>query len=182
MFSAPLFKVLTTHWSYSAYATIAVIVIYLATDKPTAADASLPENGLCHVKKIIDGDSLKVRCRQGVFELRLQYIDAPEITQAQWGEFAKAQLSHLAKDSIYVEFSGLDSYRRNLATIYPADAHDGDAINLELVKLGAARSYSRYRPPTPYRDAMKKAKREKRGIWQERGLHQDPVKYRRLAH
>ncbi len=181
MFSAPLFKVLTTHWAYSAYATIVVIVIYLATDKPTAADASLPENGLCYVKKIIDGDSLKVRCQQSVFELRLQYIDAPEITQGQWGEFAKAQLNHLAKDSIYVEFSGLDSYRRNLATIYPADSR-GDAINLELVKLGAARSYSRYRPPTPYRDAMKKAKREKRGIWQEKGLHQDPVKYRRLAH
>ncbi len=130
--------------------------------------------------KVVDGDSINVRCFGEKHRLRLMHIDAPEMKQKPWGDRARRVLKSLIKDDeIFVEFHKQDIYHRDLAVIY---ADKEDALNLQLVKRGFARVYRRYKPPSQYVAAMKQAKKQRVGIWQKTGLHQDPMRFRRLMY
>lgn len=170
----------TTHRAYSLYSTVIVVVISLITYRPATSPATVSD-AVCDVAHVIDGDSLTVFCGKQSHNLRLMHIDAPEITQAIWGEHARSTLQRFAQQQVFVDFHGKDIYQRDLALVY-SPANRQVAINLRLVEQGAARVYSHYQPPEAYRLAMKQAKKARRGMWQVKGLHQDPMRYRRLAY
>ncbi len=176
---ALLFTALTSQWSYTLLSCLAVVGIYWA--RSPAKPAPPPSNdGWCAVIKVVDGDSVNVRCGQHRHRLRLMHIDAPEMRQKPWGARARTALKHLLTDNIYVEFHGRDVYQRDLAVIY-ADRQQ-PALNWQLVEQGAVRVYRRYKPPKPYVSAMRRAKKARLGIWRQKGLHQDPMRFRRLSH
>lgn len=181
-------KWLTSQWGYVLISSLCVVIIALSTHRPNSSNtidkpidqAVVGQRLLCRVKRVIDGDSLLTICAQQTHRLRLMHIDAPEVKQL-WGEKATSVLRELAGQQVIVEFHGQDIYQRDLAVIYPSNMEaEAIAINLTLVKQGMARVYSRYQPPDNYRVAMKTAKANKLGIWQQQGLHQDPMRYRRL--
>lgn len=173
--------------AYLLFSSLLVAGITWWRSTPQRPALPAPDDGVCEVLQIIDGDSLTVNC-QGqkghngqTHELRLMHIDAPELTQPRWGDKAKQALQALAVSQVTVHFHGKDIYQRDLAVIFPP-TQGAEAINLTLVKQGVARVYSRYQPPAEYLTAMKTAKRHGVGIWQYSGLHQDPQRFRRLAH
>lgn len=167
--------------TYLLLSSLIIILIAYLTAKPNRADTK-PHDGLCQVNSIIDGDSLTVTCAGRQYPLRLMHIDAPELGQQPWGKKAKMALQALAGQSVQVAFHGHDVYARELAIIYASTATpDMLSINEQLVQQGFARVYRRYQPPPKFVAAMKAAKRQQRGIWQQDGLHQDPQRYRRLA-
>jgi len=143
----------------------------------------------CQVLSIIDGDTIITKCRNYKMRIRLQYIDAPELSQGSWGNKSKNTLKELAGKYVSLQLMGLDIYHRYLAVVFRGMLFSGKLadekrvpINLTLVKVGMARVYARYHPPYRYLQAMKNAKRNERGIWATRGLQQDPARYRRLAY
>lgn len=136
---------------------------------------------ICQSEKVIDGDSVLMHCSgvEKLLNIRIQQIDAPEMSQAAWGEKSRQALERLlTQPPITISLTGKDIYARDLAWIY--NQH-GDVAEQMLLQ-GMARVYSQYRPPEGYRAAMRQAKKAKRGIWSIKGLHQDPKRYRRLAY
>jgi micrococcal nuclease len=113
---------------------------------------------------IPDGDTVFVK--GGKYDgkaLRLKGIDAPERAQA----FSKKSRSALVKKIGKVQFKVLvhesDKYDRFLATLYVG----GRNINKEMVMEGWAWAY-RYKGITElYEEEMKKAQREKLGLWKD---------------
>ncbi len=170
-------------WGYTLMSSLAVVFIALTSQRQeaTASKAQRGQTQLCSVLKVVDGDSINVRCFGEKHRLRLMHIDAPEMKQKPWGDRARRVLKSLIKDDeIFVEFHKQDIYHRDLAVVYANK--DAKALNLQLVGQGVARVYRRYKPPSQYVSAMKKAKKQRVGIWQKAGLHQDPMRFRRLMY
>ncbi|PID65162.1 MAG: nuclease [Gammaproteobacteria bacterium] len=170
---------LLSRTTYLLLSSMAVVVIAwwtapLRRPAPPAADS-----GMCTVTRVIDGDTLIATCHGQKHKLRLMHIDAPELAQQPWGQRAKQALAALAQTQIWVDFHGQDVYQRDLAEVYSADKTH--SINQALVEQGMARVYRRYQPPTTLLDAMKNAKQQGIGIWQQSGLQQNPQRFRRLA-
>lgn len=178
-----LITYLCSRSAYLLFSSMAVLVIALLSAKPPIAKPLTKINdAVCQVSRIIDGDSLTVTCEKQQYQLRLMHIDAPELAQKPWGKQAKQALASLTPATVSISFYGQDVYDRHLAIIYPAHKLDGESINLLMVKQGFGRVYQRYKPPAVYVTAMKVAKQQGNGIWQQAGLQQNPQRFRRLAH
>lgn len=158
-----------------------MLIAFLSPAQKTPLPLPWAKEGVrqnCAVLRVIDGDSIELRCRSHKLEVRMQHIDAPEMQQHHWGQEARHQLRTKVGNSVQVEISGQDVYQRYLATLWQAEEN----INLAMVAEGFARVYPNYQPPRPYLIAMRQAKADKRGIWSKPGLQQDPQRWRRLAH
>lgn len=169
--------------AYFLMSTVGVLlIVYFAKDDRIDAIPQRQQSYSCQIKRIIDGDSVMADCQalsSQTLEVRLLYIDAPELTQPYWGKRSREALSLLLSSSkVSIQFAGRDYYHRYLGEIYG----DNNNINLAMVGAGMAMVYSRYHPPQVFIDARQNAKKAKRGIWQTRGLHQDPQRFRRLSH
>ncbi len=163
-------------------ATAAVLMLYYFTDRQRRGDVSLTNNVWysCHLETVVDGDSIEAKCHDDgkLLRIRLNHIDAPEMKQGDWGRISKMALADLLTPTIDIRFQGRDVYQRYLGEIKSRQ----HIVNVELVERGMARVYKRYHPPKIYLTAMQRAKAQKRGIWRETGLHQDPQKFRRLSY
>ncbi len=132
----------------------------------------------CQVDSVIDGDSLLANCNGRVYSVRLESIDAPELSQGLWGKQSKTNLQKIIKSQqVTLKISGIDRYQRYLATVFVKNVD----IGLQQVKAGHAVVYRRYQPPVDYLSAMKSAKKSSQGVWSKEGLQQNPQHYRRLA-
>lgn len=118
------------------------------------------------VTKIIDGDSLKVRNRKKVYEIRLYGIDAPEYDQPY-----AAKAKNLVKDTILgktvtvipVEW---DKYHRLVAIV----SYKNEAINERLLRRGLAWYYPKYCKKSvcqSWQKSGKTAKKKKQNLWSD---------------
>ncbi|MDN3577078.1 thermonuclease family protein [Chitinimonas viridis] len=108
-----------------------------------------------------DGDTLIVQINGVRTSVRLQDIDAPELSQP-WGKEAKTCLDRLITNrTLSVGSTSKDRYGRTLATVYV----DGLNLNLELVKQGCAWLYREYSSEAGFDAAEQAAKLAKLGLW-----------------
>ncbi len=128
--------------------------------------------------QVIDGDSLIV---DGV-EIRLHGIDAPEYKQYcyrkngkkyQCGAEAEKFLKKLLNGEVECAIKNKDRYKRSVAVCYAGQKD----INRMMVRNGWAVAYTTY--GDDYFEDEKKARSEKRGIWQ--GKFMRPEFFRRLT-
>lgn len=117
---------------------------------------------------IADGDTITVLDEdRRQHKVRLQAVDAPEKGQEHW----RASKQHLAgrvfSQQVTVEYSKADRYGRIVGRVL----RDGEDINLELLRVGAAWLYRKYSRELParmqsdYAAAEMSARKEKQGLW-----------------
>lgn len=141
------------------------------------SDAS-DEAPRCEVRKVIDGDSVALDCAGQTLEVRLYCIDAPEMSQAPWGERSRDHLWNLLPGQVRLVAHDTDTYGRVVAELI-SDDEVKENLNLRQVQAGQAAVYRRYCKLKEYYRAEEKARDIKSGIWESRGLHRKPWEYRR---
>jgi micrococcal nuclease len=129
------------------------------------------------VVEVVDGDTLRVRAGQEIRTVRLVGIDAPERSHpSKPKEFladeAAGFLSSLcAGKAVEMEagFEDTDAHGRLLRYLF---LPDGRLVNREMVRQGFARVYRRFRfsREAEFSEAEREARREEKGLWQEKGL------------
>ena len=135
------------------------------------------------VISVTDGDTLTMLLAdKKKLKIRLTGIDAPEKRQS-YGAKSKEHLASLVYQKIVkVEYSRVDRYQRTLGKVLM----EGIDINLEQVLNGFAWHYKTYakdqsvRDQNEYSKAEVKAKRNRRGLWQDE-RPQPPWEFRKGA-
>ena len=117
------------------------------------------------VTRVLDGDSLLIRGKDRVHEIRLYGIDAPEYKQP-FGRAARGMARKLLlRREVEVIGVDVDRYGREVALVY----HGNTLVNRELVRAGAAWLYPRYCRKKELCRAMRadqdQARRERLGLW-----------------
>lgn len=135
-----------------------IIVVWLVYSPALAAD-------LVGIPRIVDGDTLAI----GSTRVRLEGIDAPETDQIclnangmHWvcGIDARDELTvHVGGREIRCSSSGVDAYKRTLATCYLGD----EDLNAWMVQQGWALAYVQY--SSTYRRVEEDARTNQRGLW-----------------
>lgn len=117
--------------------------------------------------RVQDGDGLVVK---GKRHIRLLCIDAPEKEQ-DYGDAATASLEKLVKNGAYISTNGKDQYGRTLAIVIVNIDGKQVIANYEMIRQGYAWVYRKFSKTCGLDEealyAMeRKAKEEKRGLWQ----------------
>jgi endonuclease YncB( thermonuclease family) len=164
------------------YASCAATRLFLAVCLPVLfslhAAFAAAETGV--VLEAVDGDTLRVRVGgEPAATVRLIGIDAPERSHPSlgkqfYGDEAAAYLSSLCLGrTVRMERDGddTDKYGRLLRYLV-LPPPDGRLLNLEMVRAGMARTYTRF--PFSRQDAFlaaeRLARREGRGLWKDGGM------------
>lgn len=142
-------------------------------------DSTGPQFELCHVRDIVDGDTLLCSNDEKV---RLLSVDAPEFTQEPFGEMARFELSSFAPigSTVSLQFDKekRDRYGRLLAYVYAQDV----MLNLAMAERGYVVDLI-YEPNTLFADeiraAVARAKENKRGLWAMGGFDCLPYDHRK---
>jgi len=118
------------------------------------------------VVKVLDGDSLMIKRKEKVYEVRLYGIDTPEYGQDYSKRARSFTRKHLLNKIVSVEAKDIDKYGRTVAMI----RSQGRLINKELVRAGMAWVYPWFCQEEPICSEMKKieekTKNKRRGLWQ----------------
>ena len=136
--------------------------------------------------RVLDGDTIKVRGASGETTIRLVGIDAPELShkKREPGQpFSQQSTKYLAgmvlNKGVDIKEYGHDRYGRTLAVVLL----DGKNVNLEMVKAGFAEVYrgehAKGFDPTPYLEAEKKAKAERKGMRVQGNKYVSPRDWRK---
>lgn len=136
---------------------------------PAGEAGWIPRTEWCTVDRIIDGDTL--RCLETPDRVRLLLIDAPELSQGDWGEASRRRLARLIPDGtltrLEIDVQERDIYGRILAYVY---APDGRMVNETMVREGYAIPVV-YPPNVRYveliRRAAEEARQARRGLWSQ---------------
>ncbi len=115
-----------------------------------------------------DGDTLRVQTAESVSPttVRIGCVDAPETSQAG-GDWSAGQLAQLLPVGTQIEITPLDTdrYGRTVAEIWK----NGQSVNLELVRAGAALVYPDYveqgHDPAALMSAEANARAQQLGLW-----------------
>jgi micrococcal nuclease len=138
------------------------------------------------VFRVTDGDTIKVRSSSGETTIILVGIDAPEVSHKK-GEpgqpFSQQATKYLAgmvlNKRVDIREYGHDRYGRTLAVVFL----DGKNGNLEMVKMGFAEVYrgehAKGFDPSSYLEAERKARAERRGMWNQGDKYVSPSDWRR---
>lgn len=147
-----------------------------------ALSASALANEKCSLEHCHDGDTCTVICGKGSdvqrkIRVRFSCIDAPEMAQAPWGRMSRDYLGQRLHhgDLIELQVVDTDRYGRTVGMLLK----DGSNLNLEQVKAGAAAVYEHYCRDPAFFAAQAEAKKARRGIWSEPGMHQTPWDFRK---
>jgi len=129
-----------------------------------------PTPGICHVTKVIDGDTLV--CDR--FKIRLNCIDAPEKPQP-FGKGATDKLTQLALNkNVRLVSNSIDIFGRLVAEVWL----NNRLLNAEMLRAGLAYTYgSCPMQKTVLINAEKSAIANKFGVWQSEQIK--PWIYRR---
>jgi micrococcal nuclease len=133
------------------------IVLLLLVAAPVAAgDCKRPE-----LLRVHDGDTVSLRCAQGVVKLRLGGIDSPEYGQAH-GRQARAALQRLlAGHTLEVQTRATDRYGRRIGDVLV----DGHSVSLQMVEQGWA--WCGQRAAAECRARQQRARKARLGLWQQ---------------
>lgn len=116
------------------------------------------------VTKVHDGDTIWVVEGSERHKVRLDRIDAPESDQAFGKKSCEMLREKILDKTVRVAFTKRDRYGRILGIVY-----DGtNDVNLAMVREGGAWHYAYFDKSPEYIQAEQDARREKRGLWQER--------------
>lgn len=134
----------------------------------------------CTIARIVDGDT--VDCVESDENARLLLIDAPEMTQGEYGARARDALASLAPvgtvTRVEVDLDPRDQYGRDLVYLY---LPDGRMVNEEMARLGFVVVLT-YAPNVRHVDriraAQEEARRSGRGLWSGSAFECAPVDYR----
>lgn len=136
-----------------------------ATKPDTAATAATEpkeESVDAVVTKVIDGDSIKAKDKDGKeHEIQIEGTDAPESKQPYGKESTDALRDMLADHPIRVTWRKKDNFERLLAQVYVGEKH----INSEMIREGHAWHFKRYNQSEQLAACEAEAKKEKRGLW-----------------
>jgi endonuclease YncB( thermonuclease family) len=125
--------------------------------------ASYPERIEGRVVAIHDGDTLTVLMNQVQYKIRLEGIDAPELSQA-FGRVAKDFVSDFAFGrTVLVRVSGMDRYGRYLGELLVG----GRSLNRELPIAGLAWHYRDYSTSEELARLESEAHMLGRGLWKD---------------
>lgn len=111
-----------------------------------------------------DGDTIDVETEDGLVDVRLTAINAPDRGEC----FADRALDHLIqtlrRETVRLEATGVDQFDRTLAHVFADDRH----VNLEMVVLGLALA-STPESSDPHREALLEAEEtaysNRTGLW-----------------
>lgn len=144
-----------------------------------------PEGKQVLVTKVIDGDTIHVGRGWRHTKVRLIGVDTPEVVHPKKPiEFYGPEASDFTKRSLQGKWvhleteppNRIDAYGRLLAYVY---LENGTFFNLELVRQGYARAYTRFdfRHKGMFREAEEEARQGHIGLWTGvagRGLKASP--------
>lgn len=146
-----------------------------AASAKTAATEPKEESVDAVVTKIIDGDSIKAKDKDGKeYEIQIEGTDAPESKQPYGKESTDALRVMLADHPIRVTWQKKDNFERLLAQVHVGDKH----INSEMIREGHAWHFKRYNQSEQLAACEAEAKKEKRGLWRTENP-QAPWDYRK---
>jgi micrococcal nuclease len=136
---------------------------------PTAT-STVAQNELPQVVSVGDGDTLRVKQGGKTITVRLGCVDAPESTQAPWGQQSANRLKQLLPSGQAVQVREIerDRYGRTVAELYLGN----QSVNLMMVKEGQAVVYTQYlnncaATQDQYLAAEAQAKAQKLGYWNQ---------------
>jgi len=142
----------------------------------TKCDRTDPIEKTVVVERAVDGDSVVIRSRKGVYSVRMLGMDAPETyyfgsSQGESAELAKERLQELLPrgKKVRLEFSPeiCDHYGRVLAHIFVGKKH----VNKEMVREGHAVNYCFF-PSLAHCESM--GKLTQKAIENRIGMFSDP--------
>jgi micrococcal nuclease len=176
--AAALFGTLLLAWWWQIYQRYAP-----PPDGGGAPASAQSAAALCAVTRIVDGDTVRVRCGDGPEEpVRLVGVDAPEVarqgkpaecgsanaTEALASALAGGEVA-LAPDPEQVDRDRYGRLLRFLATTTTSDAAAPwrGSVNLSLVRSGAGRAYAdlRYGGREEFEEAERAAASASLGLW-----------------
>ena len=115
-----------------------------------------------------DGDSLKVKRGNRVYEIRLYGIDSPEYGQSYWRDGGGFTRALVLGERVSIEPLDTDRYGRIVALV----RKQGRLLNSELVRNGPAWVYPRYCHAQPLCMELelleRGARRQRLGLWREK--------------
>jgi micrococcal nuclease len=136
----------------------------------TIATPAVALHELPQVVSVGDGDTLRVKQGGKTITVRLGCIDAPESTQAPWGQQSANRLKQLLPpgQAVQVREIDRDQYGRTVAELYLGN----QSVNLTMVKEGQAVVYTQYlngcsSTKDQYLAAEAIAKAQRLGFWNQ---------------
>jgi len=133
-----------------------------SSQKPKDGKEEKEESIVATVNKVIDGDSLKAKSKEGkAYEIQVEGIDAPELKQPYGKEATEALNKMVLGKEIKVVWTKKDNFERLLAQIYVDKSH----VNQEMLRNGHAWHFKRYNQSKVLAELEEEAKKEKRGLW-----------------
>ena len=135
------------------------------SQKPTVENQgkeAKEESIVAMVTKVIDGDSLKAKTKEGKeYEIQVEGIDAPELKQPHGKEATEALSKMVMGKEIKVNWTKKDNFDRLLAQIHVDKTH----ANQEMLRTGHAWHFKRYNQSKELAELEEEAKKAKRGLW-----------------
>ena len=141
---------------------------------PSAKRAG-PETAIerCVLLHVVDGDTVRVRLDGREESVRMLRINTPEREQRGYTEARDALLGLLKRREVQLAFEvprrlERDRYGRVLAYVLA----DGVNVNLEMVRRGWSRFFTRYgrgRLDREFETAEREARQQTAGLWSDQG-------------
>jgi endonuclease YncB( thermonuclease family) len=147
-------------------------VVPFDPERPAAVPGGVGERlGPCLVTRVIDGDTVDVRCGDFADRVRLLRIDTPERGQPGYYEARDTLAEMVQGREVYLEFETLGqpepgTYGRLLAYLYIGDSN----LNVEMVRQGWSPFWTKYgtgRLSGEFQKAEMEARQAGRGLWAE---------------
>ena len=131
----------------------------------------------CTLVRVLDGDSMQLRCGGETLEVRLYCIDAPEWEQGTWGKESLRHLRRITPPRVQLEKVDTDRFGRTVAEVY-GSGPDRPLLNLAQVASGQAAVYRQYCDDPRFARAQQAARAAGLGIWSKPGAQQTPWEFR----
>ena len=131
----------------------------------------------CTLLRVLDGDSLELRCNDQTLEVRLHCIDAPEWGQTPWGKRSLRHLEAITPRRVELEGLETDRFGRTVGEVY-GTGPGRPLLNLEQVASGQAAVYRHYCEDPRFDRAEQAARKAGLGIWSRLGEQQTPWEFR----
>ncbi len=116
-----------------------------------------------YVEFVVDGDTVTIRQNGRQYKLRLNEIDAPELSQPSGKLARRAVIQLCINQPIKFEIIGTDKYQRQLGYLQCNQTN----INEYLVENGLAWHYKQYSDSRYLAQAELNAQQNGLGLWQE---------------
>jgi endonuclease YncB( thermonuclease family) len=132
-----------------------------------ASAGAAPAAGVVFV--VIDGDTVLFKPdhyspgSRAFLKIRLADIDAPEKEQPHGSAATRALAALVLNKRVEVDTVATDAYGRKIARVRVGSVR----VNQELVRRGHAWTSTRYRRDVGLQEALREARRARRGLWQD---------------